>query len=384
MQSHKPQPGKGKKFLFAAILAGASVLVALALAEVLLRFVPVPGITYHSYYYNRVTGGRYYPNTINIYRSARGDYVRRRINSWGFMDDERSGAKPRGVTRIGFFGDSYTEAQQVPLDDTFVRIIQRRLNDAAGGTGPRVECLSFGISGYSMLQSYLECRTWRERADLDWVVYVFVENDPGDQIRDVKRSAGIPYAVADGDSFDIDFSFRDRFGYKEKQPHRAFQYIKSHSLVLSTLVGRLKLLGKHGIKMRATQEDMEMAATGDGRRRPTTTTPPSLWPDTLRARTAALGARVLGAWAAEVTAAGRHFAVLYMPRARELGKPYTEQDSWAEWLAAVCAEEGIELIDPSSRLLEAMANGEEVFYDHLTQDGHTAVGGAFLDYFERQ
>jgi hypothetical protein len=387
------QPGRGKKFLFALIITGVSVVAALIIAEFFLRIVPVPGISYHSYYYNPITGGRYHPSTTNIYRSARGDYVRRNVNSWGFMDYERALAKDPGVLRIGFFGDSYTEAQQVPIESSFVQVIERRLSAGAGvgagdsaGAGEsrdttRVECMSFGISGYSTLQSYLECRTWMGSFDLDWVVYVFVENDPGDQIRELKRSPGIPYAVAKGDSFDIDFSFRDRFGYKTKKLHRMFQYVKSHSLVISTIVGRLKLLRKQGVKVHMAPEDMDMADTATRNGMPTPTTPPSAWPDTLLAQTAALGASVLSTWGAEVTAAGRSFAVIYMPRPRELGRPYEEQDSWASWLAGVCEQDSIYLIDPSPRLLEAMSRGEEVFYDHLTEHGHKAVGDAFVDYF---
>ncbi len=462
--SQNPQPGRCKNFLVALLITGVSGVAALVVAEIFLRIVPVPGISYHSYYYNPVTGGRYHPNTTNIYRSARGDYVRRNINSWGFMDYERALAKGPGVLRIGFFGDSYTEAQQVRIEDSFVQVIERRLNAGAGesagararvgesagagesatrsgatatgdgarsgdddtsatgdsarsdgddtsatgdsarsrdddtsaagdgarpgdddtsaaGGGPRVECMSFGISGYSTLQSYLECRTWMDKFDLDWVVYVFVENDPGDQVRELKRSPGIPYAVARGDSFDIDFSFRDRFGYKAKRLHRMFQYVKSHSLVISTIVGRLKLLGKEGVKVRLAPEDMNMADTGTRTGMPAPTTTPSAWPDTLLAQTAALGARVLSTWAGEVKAAGRSFAVIYMPRQSELGKPYEEQDSWASWLAGVCEQNGVYLIDPSPRLLEAMSRREEVFYDHLTENGHKAVGDAFVDYF---
>ncbi len=386
--SPNTQSSRPRKVFLTLVLASTSILVALLLAEVLLRMVPIPGIAYHSYYYNRVTGGRYYPNTTNIYRNARNDYVRRKINSWGFMDYEHTVAKAPGVVRIGFFGDSYTEAQQVPIDDTFVQVISRSLNRGSGdgpaGGAANIECVSFGITGYSTLQSYLECRTWMRRLDLDWVVYVFVENDPGDQIRNIKRSPGIPYAVASGDSFVVDFSFRERFAYKDQQPHRTFQYIKSHSLVLSTIVGRLKLLKKRGVKIRATPDDMAMAERGDKKQRPTSATPPSAWPDTLLAYTAKVGGSVLDAWANEVRTAGKRFAVLYMPRARELGKPYETQDSWAAWLAGRCAAGGIDLVDPSPQLLDAAAHGEEIFYDHLTPDGHRALGEAFVDYFQQR
>jgi hypothetical protein len=66
-----------------------------------------------------------------------------------------------------------------------------------------------------------------------------------------------------------------------------------------------------------------------------------------------------------------------------MDKPFAEQDTWAAWLAGVCAEEEIPFVDPSSRLVERRDRGEEVFYDHLAPGGHAAVADAVVDFFER-
>ena len=106
---------RGKRFaLFAAMLVVSGV-IALILAEIALRLFPIPGIIFHNYYYDPVTGGKYYPNSTVTFRGDDGILIRRSVNSWGFVDVEHSVAKAPGTLRIGFFGDSYVEALQVPL-----------------------------------------------------------------------------------------------------------------------------------------------------------------------------------------------------------------------------------------------------------------------------
>ena len=126
--SNPRAPSKGKKFFFAGLVIVFSLVLAAGIAEVLLRIIPIPGITFHSYYYDDLTGGRSHPNTTVMYRNERGDHHRRKVNSWGFLDRNHELAKGPGVVRIGFFGDSFTEAAQVPLEQTFVRLSEDNLN----------------------------------------------------------------------------------------------------------------------------------------------------------------------------------------------------------------------------------------------------------------
>ena len=118
--------------------------------------------------------------------------------------------------------------------------------------GESVETIAFGISGRGALQSYLECKNWMEKLDLDYVVYVFVENDPADQIRQLKGPGLIPYPIAADDSFTVDDSAIRAEAYKATWWHRAMQRIKSNSLVVSTIEGRLKLLKSYGARRTVT------------------------------------------------------------------------------------------------------------------------------------
>jgi hypothetical protein len=355
----------------------AAALVAGLAAELILRVAHLPGITYHTFQYDDLTGQRFYPNTTLIYRSNRGEEVRRKVNRWGYLDRSHDTARPAGVRRVGFFGDSFTEARQVPLDSTFFRRIERAEN-AASGT-ERTECIAIGIMGYGTLQSYLECRRWMAQLSLDEVVYVFCENDPANLVPALNMSDACPYPVLVGDSLAVDRSFAARYANKRRWTHRTWQYLKSHTLLFSTLETRLHFLRSRGVRVHVATEDRLMNTKPDQHEKPSYNSPPSALPDSLRSLCADLCARVILTWKRDVESAGKRFVVLYIPRPSEVAKTADERDSWERWLADLCRSNGIEMIDPSDRFFRCATHGEELFYDHLTSRGHAVLAGAFMD-----
>jgi hypothetical protein len=364
------------------IVAGICGVLLLGIGELFLRVVPIPGVSFHTFYYDENTGGRHYPNSTLIYRSDRGEYTERKVNSWGYPDVEHSVEKPPGVVRLGFFGDSFTEARQVPLDDSFPRIIGAELNRSSGADS--IEVISLGVSGRGTTQSYLDSRTWTDSLDLDVVCYVFCENDPGDNIPGITGTDRIPFAVASGDSLLFDLSFRDRYGSKSGPLHRIWQYCKSRSLLCSVVQSRLMLIRQHGIHMKVDEAERSMAGKAKAGEMPRATHAPSSWPDSLREQAKVVTERVILRWKRDVEAAGRRFVIVYLPRESELMKPVEEQDSWAAWLFDVCRENDIEIIDPTQRFRDAINSGEEIYYDHLTRDGHRELAGVFVDGFRKR
>jgi lysophospholipase L1-like esterase len=75
-----------------------------------------------------------------------------KINSAGFFDLERPINKPTGVTRVAFFGDSFTEAVQVPYAQRFTSQLESELNQ---GAQQKFQVMNFGVSGFSTGQEYL-------------------------------------------------------------------------------------------------------------------------------------------------------------------------------------------------------------------------------------
>ena len=98
-------------------------LVGSVICEIFLRVLPIPGLTYFIGKYDDTVGMTFYPQSTMTYSGLDGTYVERDINSWGFPDVEHNQEKAEGIYRIGFFGDSYTEARQVPIDATFFRMV---------------------------------------------------------------------------------------------------------------------------------------------------------------------------------------------------------------------------------------------------------------------
>jgi hypothetical protein len=199
----------------------------------------------------------------------------------------------------------------------------------------------------------------------------------------INRSDAVPYPILvnDGDSLSVDFSFRERYAYKTSWPHRAWQYLKSHTLLFSVLETRLKMLKAYGIKPRVDQQERDMTAVTTPHRIPDAISVPSSWPDSLIAESKAATAAVLQQWRLHVEADGRALAVLYIPRETQLGTEPDMQDSWAGWLFGFCEAQGIPVIDPSRELLHHKQSGEEIYYDHLSAGGHDAVAESFARWY---
>ena len=380
-----PPRRKPRIGLYAGMLA-VSGLIALGLAEIALRLFPIPGIIFHNYYYDPVTGGKYYPNSAVMFRGDDGILIRRGVNSFGFPDVEHAIDAPPGTLRIGFFGDSYVEALQVPIEETFFRLIENdldlrtselaRLKTRDGHAVNAVETLAFGTSGRSALQSYLECKQWMKKLDLDYVAYVFVENDPADHFHELRGEGAYPFPVLAADSFVVDDSFNRTWGYKSSWWHRAMQRIKSNSLVVSTIEGRLKLLKAYGAKRSVTEADRNGAAGGGG-------SPMALsaWPEGMVGKGWELQQRVMDKWRRGVEHEGRRFVIMHVPRGEDVLRiPIAAQDTWASHLQAYCTARKVPYVEPASLFVAREDAGQTMYHNHFTPDGHRAFAESFVRY----
>jgi len=379
-EERAPKRISGKrKFLFLLIMVFLPLVGALVIAEIVLRIVPVPGVKYSISHFDALTGVSYYPGVINIYRNDRGDYAKTKINKWGYFDREYTKEKAAGITRIGFFGDSYTQALQVPLEETFHFCVGDSLRKKG------VETLSFGVSGFSTYQSYLTCNKWADFFDLDMIVYVFCENDLGDQVKSIKKYPAFPYPLLKDGKLTGDDSFKQLAKKKSRFYYRFFDYLKANLLVVNTLAERIQLLSRYGVKMNVNEKDRFM------KRSETDSTvtiyppnldqsdDPSLWPDSLRTLAINLETVVLLNWRNELAKKQKRFAVLYTPK--NILAPPTEQNCWKPWLEKFCSQNGIPFIDPTAELMNIQEQGNDVYYDHYTRFGHQAVTRKFISWY---
>ncbi len=93
------------------------------------------------------------------------------INSHGLRDVEHAYARPPGVFRILILGDSYMEAVQVDLEQTFSRLLEQKLT-ATGG--PRVEVINASVADFGTDNEllYFLHEGYKYRADLVLLAFV--------------------------------------------------------------------------------------------------------------------------------------------------------------------------------------------------------------------
>jgi hypothetical protein len=294
------------------------------------------------------------------------------------MDVEHSLEKPEGLLRVAFLGDSYVESLQVDIDETFFRRIPERIADR------RIETFGFGLSGWGTLHSLIAYRLYAPRYDLDAVVYVFVENDPANNLYSLRtggRFSPMPFAVPRAE----DPGYAVKYGRAPTDfPTwlRASKAIQRRMLIAQIAQSRLHLLRKKGIRMRGVAEDREM--TGVATERPDSSDLPLTWPREYYEEAEEVGERILSHWSDLASSAGRHFAILYVPRgeAQLVGKLAVEE-TWFPWLERTCANLGIPLIDPTETLRARLHEGDQVYDDHWSPAGHEVIGQVMATYLER-
>lgn len=367
-------------------LLGGSIIAACLICEILLRFLPLPGLEFENHTWDDLIGVGYYPYSRQIYTNSRGDYVNRQINRWGYLDKDYEAKREENVFRIGIFGDSYVEARQVPSESTFVRIIEKKLR------GHNVETLGFGIMGIGTVHEYLLSRREMKRFDPDMVVYAFFENDPVDNLKTLLRSEPrYPFAFLQSDgAVAIDNSFNSYKGFRDTIAYRLYDYAMAKSLLLSTIRIRLDLLWKYPLRLSSTEEDkgkvINVGKNGtirlpNGRRLTLSDARPSQWPVETKAYLEEVCEKLIKMWRNEVEAQSKVFAILYIPYYKEWRKPTNQQDTFKPWLKKFAEENQIEFIDPYEELLEAESTEGDILYDHLTISGHKGVSEGFAKWF---
>src|SRR6185295_980548 len=102
---------------------------------------------------------------------------------------------PKDTIRIAILGDSFSEALQVSIEDTFWAVMRRQLESALEPRHKQVEVLNFGVSRFSTARELIMLRRHVWQYDPDVVVLQFT---PGNDVKDNSRvltgnSEAFPY-----------------------------------------------------------------------------------------------------------------------------------------------------------------------------------------------
>jgi len=150
------------------MLAAVGAFIALVIAEASLRLLmPKPDF----YIYDPNSGWRPDPGVAGVNNEETVAWLA--INQEGFRGPPVSYEKAPGTIRIVVLGDSFAEAQQVPMEDTFSAVMQRELANCPAFKGRRVEVLNLGVDGYGTAQELIALRRQAFRFHPDYVVLAF-------------------------------------------------------------------------------------------------------------------------------------------------------------------------------------------------------------------
>lgn len=151
-----------RKIVPGVLLAAFSIAFALLLLEAGVRLLnlapPAEGTGSFWRIPDPATGWSLQPGAQGRWFNPNYEYdVAVTINSQGLRDVERPTLdKPDDVFRILLLGDSYVEGLRVPLEQTFGKVLEERLNATA--TRQRFEVVSAGVSGWGTDQELLWLR----------------------------------------------------------------------------------------------------------------------------------------------------------------------------------------------------------------------------------
>ena len=192
--------------MFRAAAAALGLLCGLGAVEIAgrlaLGFEPPPS---WAQAFAGEVGYELHPGEAYEYSSASGEFSTVvRHNSRGLRDVEHDLATPPGVFRVLLLGDSFAEAQEVPLEDSFPRRLEGLLDKTAPGS-VRIELINAGHSGLGTTQEYLYYLHEGRRYHPDLVLLgVYLGNDLIDNHAPLARAwmrvreLEHPYVTPDG------------------------------------------------------------------------------------------------------------------------------------------------------------------------------------------
>jgi hypothetical protein len=183
----------GRRLLAGAVLAGFGIGLALLSLEVGVRVLHLmPSRFWRP---DATLGTRLIPGASGWWTQEEHEFtVPVQINTQGRRDLERPVQKAPGTQRILLLGDSFVEAMQVPIEQTFAR----KLEGALSRPDAPVEVLSMGVSGYGTASQYLWYRAEGRAYQPDVVLLSFY---PGNDVRNnspTLEAALTPEYGADG------------------------------------------------------------------------------------------------------------------------------------------------------------------------------------------
>lgn len=213
--------------------AGEFLILLLIAVFVLETFFRFAGIGEQEFLEpDKQLGSKHIPGKLVTWRME--GYSHDNLSSTGLRDSEHTVNKPAGITRIALLGDSSTEGMQVPLDETYGKVLEKLLNQ----NGQKYEVINFACSGYSTGQQLLQYERDVRQYKPDIVLLLYNRGDsienifvPGPSVLSQPR----PYFYLDSkNELQMDPSVLEACSSKLK-PQPFWDYLKKNSRIYGVL-----------------------------------------------------------------------------------------------------------------------------------------------------
>jgi hypothetical protein len=245
-----------KGWIANAFLVALGTVIGLLLFEVALRAIDYSSPNF--YRFDPYTGAALRAGVEGWWRKEGEAYVK--INSDGLRDREHQKPKPSDTFRIAVLGDSYAEAMQVPMEDTFWKVLELELQTCQAFQGRRIEAINFGVAGYGTAQEILTLRHrgWDYSPDLVLLAFV-AGNDLRNNVRALEQDPRRPYFVYKDDALVLDASFQETFAWRIRLLARrnGLDWLIDHLRILQFLNEAM-----YFIKTQITQMNQNTPASG--------------------------------------------------------------------------------------------------------------------------
>ena len=166
---------KIRTFFQNLILVFIVSIISLILVEIILRLFLPQNLNYTMFDENLMY--KHIPNLEFRYSRQEFDNIVK-FNSKGLRDYEHDYNKGKNAFRILILGDSFPEALQVNLNETFAKVLEQKLNRGY----KRYEVIDAGIGGYGTENELLFFETEGIKYNPDFVILAFALNDVDDNL----------------------------------------------------------------------------------------------------------------------------------------------------------------------------------------------------------
>ncbi len=189
-------------------LGTISLLLSLTLAEFALH---IAGIEFPRFYWrDRELGSSLLAGASGWQRDEGEAFVE--INRFGMRDRDYEIDKPNQVLRVAVLGDSYTAAFHVPIEKSFLRVAEKRLQTclSAAEKFDDIQFMNFGVNGYGTAQELLMFRHRVSQFDPDIVLLALLTgNDLADNHPKLSQRVNVPYYTYINDELVVQNEFRE-------------------------------------------------------------------------------------------------------------------------------------------------------------------------------